>query len=251
MNELRDSLSRINATEEIKSDTIKYLLDERNKREAKRKSPNIRYICVICAVSVCMMFIIGIGGYSIYQMPVCYISIDVNPSIELKINRWNQVIDVKAYNDDAQNLITDINLKNMQYIKAINKLLNNEQYRAYLQNNQTLVFTVISDNFKKIFTEIESCEGYKKYNAYTQVSDSVCMNEAHQHEMSFGKYTTYLELSQYDESITIEDCHKMTMGELCDRISSCHENSQPIDSSSSGKHGEHQGNQRRHHKGHH
>ena len=52
------------------------------------------------------------------------------------------------------------------------------------------------------------------------------MEEAHSHEMSFGIYRAYLELSQYDESVTVEDCHEMSMGEIQTRIEGCRHHSQ-------------------------
>lgn len=64
-------------------------------------------------------------------------------------------------------------------------------------------------------------EAWNMYDAFTYTSDKVCREEAHQNEMSFGKYRAYLELAEYDESITVEDCHGMTMQEIQKRINSC------------------------------
>lgn len=221
MNELKESLSRVKASEQLKSNTLQYLLEERNKIELK--SHGAKYFYVIGVICACMILIIGIGGYSIYSRPVAYISIDVNPSIELQINMLNQVIGVTAYNDDGQKVIDYINLKNMSYTKAINKLLSDKTYQTYIHKDSALVFTIIADNFKKLSEEIVNCGEYKNYNAVIQISDKECMSEAHRNQMSFGKYSAYLELAQYDKDITVEECHKMTMGEICDKIGRCHE----------------------------
>lgn len=72
------------------------------------------------------------------------------------------------------------------------------------------------------------------------------MNEAHQHEMSFGKYRAFLELSQYDADITVEDCHRMSMGEIQNRIKSCQgHNRKNVTEENSGK-----GHQYKHSKSH-
>lgn len=63
------------------------------------------------------------------------------------------------------------------------------------------------------------------------------MKEAHLHEMSFGKYRAYLELSEYDPNVTVEDCHGMTMGEIQNRIDRCRLN--------------HTGGNKNSHRGHH
>ena len=60
-------------------------------------------------------------------------------------------------------------------------------------------------------------------------------------EMSFGKYRAYLELAEYDRSVTVEDCHGMSMGEIQDRIEGCRQHEET----------EHSGNHGGHHGGHH
>ena len=47
------------------------------------------------------------------------------------------------------------------------------------------------------------------------------MKEAQEYEMSFGRYRAFVELSQYDADITVEDCHGMSMGEIQSRIKTC------------------------------
>lgn len=55
----------------------------------------------ICCTAVChgcrLCFLMaGAGGYTVYSRPVSYISIDVNPSIELAVNRFDRVVSAKA-----------------------------------------------------------------------------------------------------------------------------------------------------------
>ena len=84
-----------------------------------------------------------------------------------------------------------------------------------------MVFTVISDQADTIVEELNGNEAFRRYAPLTYTSDHSCMEEAHQHNMSFGKYRTYLELLQYDDEVTIDDCHGMSMGEMHDKIVSC------------------------------
>lgn len=221
MNLIRKSLEQIQATEELKQNTLQYLNTQQQKR---RRLPHT--VSRYAPVAACLFLLVLLGGYSVYRKPVSYISMDVNPSIELNINRFGKVVSAEAYNGSGRTAIKQISLKNISYMQAIDRLLKDENYSKYLKEDSVLVFTVVSDQSEEIIKKINSSEWFRKYDALTYTSDLSCMHEAHQHEMSFGKYRTYLELLEYDYNVTIEDCHGMTMGELRDRIDACSHNGQ-------------------------
>lgn len=217
MNRIQESMNKIQASEELKKNTLQYL-EKQQKEQSPRRGFRIRFVLAACCI---LAFLLGIGGYSVYIKPVSYISIDVNPSIELGINRFEKVVSVVAYNQDGQDILQYLSLKNISYIQAIDKLLQEESYDKFLTEDSLLIFTVISDRSDTIIEKINTNQDLWLYDALTYTSDKTCMEEAHQHEMSFGKYRVYIELSQYDESITVEDCHGMTIGEMQDRIETC------------------------------
>ena len=77
----------------------------------------------------------GVGGYSIYRRPVSYISIDVNPSIELAINRFDKVVSAKGYNADGQDILQHVPLKNISYMQAIDRLMQDAYYSRFLNKD--------------------------------------------------------------------------------------------------------------------
>lgn len=219
MNRIRKSLEHIQATEELKQNTLKYLnMQQQKHRRIPRAFP--KYAPIL----TCLFLLALIGGYSVYRKPVSYISMDVNPSIELNINRFGKVVSAEAYNDSGKTAIKQISLINISYMQAIDRLLKDNNYSKYLKEDSVLVFTVISDQSEEIVKDLNAGEWSQKYDSLTYTSDLSCLHEAHQHEMSFGKYRTYLELLEYDDNVTIEDCHGMTMGELRDKIDTCSHN---------------------------
>ena len=217
MNAIQESMEKIQASEELKQTTLQYLDGQRKRRNSLHLYSASRYVLA----AACLLVILGIGGYSVYNVPVSYISIDVNPSIELGVNRFGKVVWAKAYNGDGQDILEHISLKNISYVQAIDRLLNDKSYSRFQAGGSQLVFTVISESPDTMVKQIEADEYLRMYGAKTYTSDKACMKEAHQHEMSFGKYRAYLELSQYDRGITVEDCHSMTMGEIQNRIEDC------------------------------
>ena len=217
MNAFQKSMSEVRATEELKRNTLQYLKNQQEKKSSARPHLILRY----ALVAVCLLLLLGTGSYSVYRKPVSYISIDVNPSIELGINRFGKVVSAEAYNEDGQNILQHVSVKNISYMQAIDRLLADESDLLYLREDSLLVFTVISDQPHSIMEEISTNEFAQTYETLMYTSDTDCMEEAHSHEMSFGIYRAYLELSQYDSSVTIEDCHGMTIGEIQTRIEGC------------------------------
>ena len=208
MNVIKESMEKIQASEELKQSTLLYLDMQRDRKRSFRTHS----IAVYVLTAACLFFLLGIGGYSVY-------------------------------NADGWGILEHVSLKNISYTKAIDRLLNDEDYSHFLAEDSFVVITIVSDDSDAIIETIDADESLRVYKAKTYISDRACMEEAHQHEMSFGKYRAYQELSQYDDNITVEDCHGMTMGEIHSRIASCQNHN--------GAGAGHTGVKQNHHEGHH
>src|SRR5699024_12320720 len=55
--------------------------------------------------AIACLFLLFFGGRWLFFTPTATISMDINPSIELNVNRFNQVIGVQSYNDDGEKLL--------------------------------------------------------------------------------------------------------------------------------------------------
>ncbi len=65
------------------------------------------------AASAAAVLILGIGTWA-YASPYSYVSLDVNPSIEYIVNRFDRVLRVNAVNDDGEEILKEINLKELR-----------------------------------------------------------------------------------------------------------------------------------------
>ncbi|MDE7249447.1 MAG: hypothetical protein K2N82_06065 [Lachnospiraceae bacterium] len=220
-NKIRKSMENIRATETMKQNTLRYLEAQRTRQNPSIYSRKPYTILRYAMTAICIFLLAGAGAYSLYNRPVSYISIDVNPSIEFAINRFDRVVSVKGYNTDGQNILQHVSLKNISYMQAIERLLQDTYYSQFLNQDSQLVVTVISEHADAMLEQIHESDSLQALGALTYSSDAACMNEAHKYEMSFGKYRAFLELSQYDTNVTVEDCHGMSMGEIQNRIKTC------------------------------
>jgi hypothetical protein len=71
------------------------------------------------AVAAAMFFMLTSVGALAYTTPYYYVSLDVNPSILMKVNMFERIIGAEAVNDDAQAIIEKLNLKNQGVENAI------------------------------------------------------------------------------------------------------------------------------------
>jgi len=79
------------------------------------KNPKISYTKKIAAfvASAAALVIISVGTWA-YASPYSYVSLDVNPSIEFTVNRFDRVLRVKAVNDDGEEILQEISLEDLE-----------------------------------------------------------------------------------------------------------------------------------------
>lgn len=228
MNRIKAMLDMVSAEEELKQTTINFLHRERIKRERRLKYV-YRYTAAAATVAV---IISGAGSYGVLNKAVSYISIDINPSVELALNRFDNVVKASAYNDDGSELLENLDLKGKPYTEAIDDLMEKQELLSYLKESDRVDFTVVSEKQDEIIEGIQGCNGYANNNGYCHGADSELAAEAHEHGFSTGKYRAYMELSEYDDTVTEEECRNMTMRQIRDMIN---------EHKSGSNHGEHRG----------
>lgn len=219
-NKIKGAFEPIKASDKMKSATIQYLQQARTAKSPKPKAVTWRRsLAVVCAM---LFIVIGAGGLYTVRTPVSYVSIDVNPSIELALNRYDRVVSAMAYNGDGTVILDGLKVGGMLYTQAIDVIVESDAMQSYLAEDSALIFTVASgsaDKETEIVTGIENCSGCSRHGGVSYTADVSSLTEAHGCGMSFGKYAAYLTLSQYDDTITTEDCRDMTMGEIHRQIS--------------------------------
>ena len=228
LNKIQEIFDGIKAEDSLKQNTKYFLQKERAKRE-KSLSRVYKYAA---AFAVLIIIVSGAGGYSVLNKTVSFISIDINPSVELALNRFDNVVKASAYNDDGNKVLKNLDLKGKSYTEAIDDLLGSQEMALYFKENNRIDFTVVSDRQNEIIEGIQSCGGYAQHNGYCHGADGDLAAQAHKHGLSTGKYRAYMELSEYDENVTAEDCKNMTMKQIHDMIE---------------EHSEYRGTQRAHH----
>lgn len=213
---IKEAFDQVRADDALKNRTKTYLAQ---KTKGFKRSASYTPWLYAAAVCTCLLFLL-IGGPLLYFTPTSVISIDINPSLELNVNRFDRVISVNALNADGQNLAAAVNLKNKNYINALAQILEDKNVTALLSGDEILTITVMgSDESQsvRILSELETyTSGHSNIHCYHSSAEEV--KDAHSSGLSCGKYRAYLELKALDPDITPEAVQNMTMKEIQDLV---------------------------------
>ncbi len=218
-NKIHDAFDSIKADPQMVEAAKQSILKKYKKKQHWILRPGFRG--ALATVCMALVLAVGIGVYSWIQTPVSYVSIDVNPSIELALNRIDRVVSVTAFNTEGAKILNDLPLKGQKYTNAIDMIVESNDMRDYLTDESELVFTVAADSRREseLKAGVERCSGHIEHKSESVSADIEVVPQAHDHGLSLGKYYAYLQLSQYDGSVTVDECKDMSMAEIHGLIS--------------------------------
>lgn len=216
-NSIQSAFNQIHAEDSLKEETKQFIY-QKTGGYCKRNSAKTKFFAAATACIAVILF--AICGYFSYSIPVAAISIDVNPSLELEINVYNKVIGVKGYNDDGEQVAEELNVQHMDYLDAIQAVLENETIADCLKKDNLLEITIASESEQrneKMQNCISSQTNIEAKHIYCSDNPSD-VEEAHSLGLSFGKYRAFLELQAVDPDITAEEIKNLSMKEIRERI---------------------------------
>lgn len=218
--QLKNALDQIRAEEQLKMSARAYLAQ---KTRGYSRSPlggpahKAAFYSRLAVSAACVFFAL-LGGRYLYFTPTAEISIDINPSIELGVNRFDQVISVDSYNEDGAALIQALRLKHTNYADAVDQILSYDPIATLLSDQAEMTIAVIGDDDAqsvRILSRLETCAAeHQNANCYFMPEDEA--NAAHETGLSCGKYRAFLQVQTLDPSITPEKIQQMSMREIRD-----------------------------------
>lgn len=194
-----------------------------------RRSPARKRLIPTLALT-CVFFCLLLGTHQFYYKTSNVISVDINPSIELSLNRFGRVIGQTAYNEDGQNIINTVNLRHKSYEEALSALLSSDALKPYLNSDAFLQVTLETEQPEKdeaLLESIQSCVDQTLSTHHSEVTtdysctESGLHEEAHAHGLSIGKYQALQELLEADPNAALEDFEDKSMKEIKTHTQHC------------------------------
>ena len=148
-----------------------------------------------------------LGGWRVYFTPTVSVSIEINPWVELSVNRFDRVIAVSGRNDEGAALAEELDLRFLSCDEAI---------QTVLAENAVMDIAVTgADEAQcgRLLSQAESCTaGWDSAHCYHAGSEEAAA--AREAGLSLGKYRMYQALQALDPAITAEKVRDMTMSQL-------------------------------------
>lgn len=221
-NKFKAAFDCIRAEDKLKASALAYLQDEMQKRNKTRSRVSFKRLAAILS-SVVILIFSGVFSYNLYFTPNAYVDVDINPSIELTINRFDRIIGVYAYNSDGEDILSELDLKHKNYEDSLMALIKAIDERGYIQDNGLVSVTLQTGNESReykllaqlqddITTIISAHHAAVQADVFAVSGDT--REEALEYNISPAKYLAILELMEVDPTTTIESCCGHSIGEI-------------------------------------
>ena len=170
-------------------------------------------------IAACLAIITALSITRIFHASIteaAYISIDINPSIGLTLNQFKRVISFDTYNEEAEMIISGLDLKGKRYIDAIDCILNTEALYGYDTAAAEIYIEGSSDSLNN---EINDTILKRCPHVNTSCHNAENKLKAAAYNISPGKYYVIEQIIPYGG--TIDDYKDKSMKELKEIYSHC------------------------------
>ena len=128
---------------------------------------------IVGAASMAAALALCTTGAFAYYTPTDYVSLDVNPSIEYSVNRFDRILDVKAVNDDGEAILSELDLKNKTIKNGMKETLDQLIADGYLKDDPDsgVVITTSNDDMEE--AEQLATELKQEVKTYLDTQDGI------------------------------------------------------------------------------
>ena len=87
-------------------------------RQNRSANHMMQKLSICASLALVLLSFVGIGSHS-YVEPYSYVSLDINPSIEYALNRYDKVISVSGINNEGHPLSLILKIRTLQLHSAL------------------------------------------------------------------------------------------------------------------------------------
>ena len=186
-------------------------------------------------VAACLALMLLGGGGLFYQQAnavASVVSLDVNPSIELRVNRDEKVLSCTPLNEDAKEILEDMgggaDLKGAKLDVAVNAIVGSLVRKGYLSEISSAIMISVEDKdstrAEKLQRELTSAvDGVLRTNeskaavlTQTVTQDAELERQARENSISTGKAALVNRILALNSSLRFDALAKLSVGELKD-----------------------------------
>ena len=238
----KSALNKVKAEEELVNKTEKYLKDTLLKNEKPKTNDYISWggfymkKKFLVAASLAVLCLGGsTGAYAYYQTPVSYLSLDINPSVELGINAFDKVVQVEAYNEDGEKILEEVDVIGSDVTEAVGELVSSADNNGYIaEDGSTVVSVTTETDNEEVATELETVAEEGVNSALEETEKEVVVHkdnialarrdEARKLGITPGKLNLIQKLQAVDPDATVEEYKDASVNEIMKTIKNIRKN---------------------------
>ena len=192
----------------------------------KTKSSLFKTMSFIMAPAIVLIFCFTFIGISLSNERYLSLYIDINPSVEIVVNRFDYIVDVNYLNEDATIEYTELALKGEKIDKAINNILDKLETEGYLENKEMIISVVSKSSSagEQLLNDVKvkASDYIKEKGKEVTVEGKTHTKEekvaADEHQLSPAKYKLIEYILMFDETYLLEDLKTKSVEELSELL---------------------------------
>ncbi|MBQ3122791.1 MAG: PepSY domain-containing protein [Firmicutes bacterium] len=184
-----------------------------------------KYVGIAAAFAVIVGSVFGYQGVTENALAAS-IMLDINPSVEIEVNKNEKVIDVVAKNEDGRVIIGDMELKGTNLDVAVNALVGSMLKEGYITEIQNSILVSVDGKDKAVnerlqnevskeIDEILAGGGFSgSVLSQTITKDTELEKFAEKYGITEGKAKLVKEIALKDNTKKVDELAKLTINEL-------------------------------------
>ena len=198
-----------------------------NVKEPKQRKNKIIPKLSIALASIVLVVALVYSGYGASLKVDSIIELDVNPSVEIKVNKNERVIKVDAKNKEAKEVLNEMDLKNTDIDVALNAIIGAMVTKGYIDDLSNSILVSVENNDKQkgealrkeLVNKINNILGTDDVKG-SVLSQSLTTEEkeakalANKYDISLGKAALILDVLESNKLLTEKDLVGLTINEI-------------------------------------
>lgn len=203
-----------------------------SKRKDQNSKPRKARKSLVAIAAAAAMFVLCLGGYHLLLKDAAptvdsVVMLDVNPSLSLSVDAAEKVLSVEALNDDAEEVLGTMELKDTSLEVAVNAIIGSMLQKGYLGDLQNAILVSVENEDaakgealqQKVAEAIANAAQNGSLDAavlsqWISADDAALAELATQYHISLGKAALIQEVIAQAPTLTFEDLAPMTINEI-------------------------------------
>ena len=214
---LKDALGSIETPERLKRMTkahIRKATFDYGRSIARLKARRRRIAAMAASLVLC------IGGAGLWFKPVTRIGLDINPSLEIRVNALDRVISLDGLNADGEELAQALDVAGMPYDEAMGRIMVSDELGGYLEAGNLLSITVSGWGAEQALNRVvcRACAVADDDQVFYILADDASVRAAKAEGLTVVQYEALTALRRKNPEATAQQVLDMSMTEIKELI---------------------------------